>query len=71
MSAAACTKKILCDPSVNKLEALSNALNYLNAQIKTNYKNDPAELLALRENIYSSIEPSLKISINEALKHLE
>ena len=71
MSSAACAKKILCDPSRNKVEALYNTLKYLESQSKSDYKNDPSELLNLKENIYNAITPALETAIGEALKVLK
>lgn len=49
MSEAACAKEIICDENVNQAQRLANGVNFLEAQIKLKYTNDPALILAMKK----------------------
>lgn len=59
MSAAACAKKILCDPDVNKPQAFANALDFLQAQARANYSGNPDELVDIKKALSDAMLPHL------------
>ncbi len=59
MSAAACAKKILCDPDVNKSQAFANTFEFLQAQAYANYGGDPDYLVNLKKALSDAMLPHL------------
>lgn len=70
MSLAACVKRILCDPDVSKAQAVASALTFLNQQSKSQYRNDPTEILELKNMVSETVNPHLKTAIDEVVERL-
>jgi hypothetical protein len=68
MSLAACVKEILCDKTVNKAQAASNALEFLDAQIVASYSDDPTEIIQLRNKIFNAMSTPLQDCIEKAVQ---
>lgn len=59
MSAAACAKKILCDPDVNKSQAFANTFKFLQYQAEANYSGDPDRLIDIKAALSDAMLPHL------------
>jgi hypothetical protein len=67
MSLAACAKKILCDPDVSQAQAVANTLAFLDEQARSQYSNDPTQILDLKEIVSEIMNPYLKKGITETV----
>lgn len=71
MSEAACAKEIICDPDINKAQAVANVLEYLGEQVALNYDVDPEKAIVMKNAVSEAVTPHLAKAVQAGVGALD